>query len=462
MKIFGNGNTRRYKDLDNRQESSVVHVYSYAELKSQLVNPRTSNLNRKVTIKLCADLICTETLILNLAYPIAIDGGDSFKISCISTFDTSTPFIHIKEGNVTFKNITLEARCISPILIASTVSDPIVFSATTFNFASLEPDAIGLQALGGPLQVKESTFNLSGESDIGIDIAAGVSGFIKDCTINLSGAKSSVFKLSGNLGRFKLDDVNLVSDGNTTYVFGLPDSDCTYFKCHGLTIAGFDEFAHEFSAAGIKWQYCSFKDITCLDDDCDIESNFNSCRFDSLFGFDNYFFNYGADNAYNTIVNVIGGNGLSNQFNGGSLNYITNVGQFSISEIDQSTSSLSGGTQIEDDFSIIANDMSYLRKTLVLVPSDITLNTAAPTLTHGDVGLINLTLGASASGSIALGVGRYAGQLLFIKCVSNAGTATLPDSGTNKLASTWNPDADDTIGLIFDGTNWIEITRSKN
>jgi hypothetical protein len=38
----------------------------------------------------------------------------------------------------------------------------------------------------------------------------------------------------------------------------------------------------------------------------------------------------------------------------------------------------------------------------------------------------------------------------------------ITDGGTLKLSANWTPDADDTITLVFDGTNWFEKSRSAN
>jgi hypothetical protein len=93
-----------------------------------------------------------------------------------------------------------------------------------------------------------------------------------------------------------------------------------------------------------------------------------------------------------------------------------------------------------------------------------TLNTADPTLSVGDTSYIRLTLGALSSGNITLGDGVHVGQRLVIECVSNSGTAIIPDSTTQNvvLSIAWTPTAEDTLSLIWNGSNWVELARSIN
>lgn len=103
---------------------------------------------------------------------------------------------------------------------------------------------------------------------------------------------------------------------------------------------------------------------------------------------------------------------------------------------------------------------------IATTPSSTTINAAGATLTVGSTSFIKLTLGASATGNITLSDGVQDGQHLVIKCVSNAGTAIIPDNTAQnvKLSADWNPTADDTLSLIWDSTdsNWTEMARSTN
>lgn len=66
----------------------------------------------------------------------------------------------------------------------------------------------------------------------------------------------------------------------------------------------------------------------------------------------------------------------------------------------------------------------------------------------------------SAQGSISISNG-VVGQVLVIQ-KTGAGNATITDGTGYKLTGNWVGDADDTITLIFDGTDWVEISRSLN
>lgn len=96
--------------------------------------------------------------------------------------------------------------------------------------------------------------------------------------------------------------------------------------------------------------------------------------------------------------------------------------------------------------------------------SATTLNTAGPTLTVANRTYVSLTLGASSSGNITLSDGLHSGQWLVIECAANSGTAIIPDNTANnvKLSADWNPTADDTLTLIWNGSDWVELARSAN
>lgn len=69
----------------------------------------------------------------------------------------------------------------------------------------------------------------------------------------------------------------------------------------------------------------------------------------------------------------------------------------------------------------------------------------------------------SYDGTIALNPGTP-GQILILQ-KTGSGTTTLEDTGTNMLNGAWtvsSGNANSTITLIFDGTNWVEIARANN
>ncbi len=99
-------------------------------------------------------------------------------------------------------------------------------------------------------------------------------------------------------------------------------------------------------------------------------------------------------------------------------------------------------------------------------------DTAGPTITVGNSSYIRLTLGASSSGNITLSDGVRDGQKLCIECISNGGSATLPDNTANnvRLSAAWTPATGapatpfDTLTLHWNASdgNWIEDSRSMN
>lgn len=101
---------------------------------------------------------------------------------------------------------------------------------------------------------------------------------------------------------------------------------------------------------------------------------------------------------------------------------------------------------------------------IVSRPTSITLNSASPTLTVGKNTFISLTIGASSSGNVTLSDGNTSGHILVIYVVSKTGTATFLDSVFNnlKLSANWVPDVDDTLTLIYNGSDWVELCRSSN
>jgi hypothetical protein len=351
------------------------------------------------------------------------------------------------------------------VQIESSTTNPVTLKNLTITHASANADAILIHVGGGTgciTSVLDCNISTSNESDTVFAVAANSHGRITGCNITTTGAKSAVFRLSGNQAYFRLSNIALSSDGYTSAVFGQPETDCSFLPVYDVVLSGFDNFADEAFTAGRKWQFCRFDNVVDQSNDCRLQSNFETCQFNSFWGFTLYDFSYG-DTAYNSITNFSGSSSATgNSFIGGSNNYIVNCHQWDTSTIDHTTSTLSGGMLINDDFSFIANDLIYGRKSLVLAPASVTLSGAAPSLNHGDAGFVLVTLGATASGDATIVAGRYAGQLLIIKVVSNAGTATFKDTGTQVLAGAFNPTANDTLTLIWDGTNWVEVSRSVN
>jgi len=68
--------------------------------------------------------------------------------------------------------------------------------------------------------------------------------------------------------------------------------------------------------------------------------------------------------------------------------------------------------------------------------------------------------GTTANRTVTLGNGSEGGQVLIVQCTS--GGFTIPDSGNQHLNGDAALGNDDTITLIWDGSNWIETCRSNN
>ncbi|MBX3042079.1 MAG: hypothetical protein KIT33_11140 [Candidatus Kapabacteria bacterium] len=77
-------------------------------------------------------------------------------------------------------------------------------------------------------------------------------------------------------------------------------------------------------------------------------------------------------------------------------------------------------------------------------------------ITVGDRSYIKV----SNDGSITL-TGGVTGQFLVLQ-KTGSGTTTLADGSGTKLTGNWEGSIDDTITLIFDGSDWVELSRSNN
>lgn len=103
-----------------------------------------------------------------------------------------------------------------------------------------------------------------------------------------------------------------------------------------------------------------------------------------------------------------------------------------------------------------------LGSALLLTPRSVTIQSTGATLTPGDRTYLRVTHTSAAGGNITIAPG-VAGQLLVLEFVSVAGTASYADGiGNLVLASGFTPTAGDTLTLIFNGTSWVELSRSVN
>ena len=98
--------------------------------------------------------------------------------------------------------------------------------------------------------------------------------------------------------------------------------------------------------------------------------------------------------------------------------------------------------------------------------SDVTLNSAGPTLTPGAASYVRVTHGAGASGVVTVsGAGAVDGRPVILRFVTVAGTAVYTDgSGNLQLSANFTPTSNDTLTIAYDSTTglWYECGRSVN
>lgn len=75
-------------------------------------------------------------------------------------------------------------------------------------------------------------------------------------------------------------------------------------------------------------------------------------------------------------------------------------------------------------------------------------------LTSDNATAANRTFTLSATGAVA-------GQI-YVLVGPASNQCELADTGIQKLSGTWTPGATDTLTLLFDGTNFLELSRSDN
>lgn len=161
--------------------------------------------------------------------------------------------------------------------------------------------------------------------------------------------------------------------------------------------------------------------------------------------------------------------------------YAVNTGEFSTGNVWQSlTSTLTGATfttnaagssqkqtlcrvDLGRALSVGDVDLDAISPSTI---TDVTLNSAAPTLTPGKAAYMRVTHGASASGIVTVsGTGAIDGRPVVLRFVSVAGTAVYTDnSGNLRLTANFTPTADDTLTIAYDSTTglWYEVARSVN
>lgn len=66
------------------------------------------------------------------------------------------------------------------------------------------------------------------------------------------------------------------------------------------------------------------------------------------------------------------------------------------------------------------------------------------------------------TGTFTLSNGTTVGQVIILQVISSGDSAVLNDGGNCKITGNWSGSTDDIIQLIWDGTAWVEISRSNN
>jgi hypothetical protein len=111
-------------------------------------------------------------------------------------------------------------------------------------------------------------------------------------------------------------------------------------------------------------------------------------------------------------------------------------------------------------------------KTLLQVDGGVTITPPAAinitsdnfALTVGNRSTINITSNSNVANSrtIVLSNGLANGQLLFILFTGSSNVADIPDSGNCRLSGNMPFGVDETLSLMWNGSNWVELSRSSN
>ena len=99
--------------------------------------------------------------------------------------------------------------------------------------------------------------------------------------------------------------------------------------------------------------------------------------------------------------------------------------------------------------------------------ADVTITGDNQAVTVGNVSYIRLTSTSNTSNqrTFTLSNGLQQGQILILEWTGNPREGELADGGNCRLSTTWpatTNQVDDTITLIWDGTNWVELSRVAN
>lgn len=102
---------------------------------------------------------------------------------------------------------------------------------------------------------------------------------------------------------------------------------------------------------------------------------------------------------------------------------------------------------------------SILERSMAGIQTAANAGLSASVINTGGAKIVQLQI--TSAGSIGSITGMYVG-VPFVLLVQSGTSMGIPDSGAFKLSAAWIPSSDDTLTLVWDGTNFFEIGRSTN
>ena len=90
--------------------------------------------------------------------------------------------------------------------------------------------------------------------------------------------------------------------------------------------------------------------------------------------------------------------------------------------------------------------------------------TTAFTLTPGKFGYLQIIPDAARTSdtTTAINNGSYSGQILVLEGTNDTNTATIKDNANTKMAGDCVLGINDTLTLVWNDADWVEIARSNN
>lgn len=111
---------------------------------------------------------------------------------------------------------------------------------------------------------------------------------------------------------------------------------------------------------------------------------------------------------------------------------------------------LAGGLVISDGDATIADDLKITKQTAITVTNGAAFTVTGTYQPIAAAGAVTPTITMGAAGDVVMIVN------------TSAQTITIADTSTTMLSAAWAGTQYDTLTLLCDGTNWLEISRSAN